>query len=73
MQNLPPLVSIFQYYKAFKPMILKWSSLLDISNKTHLSKEQFQALWHKAKSAAKDLFVFMWALKDLTIPRGILR
>ena len=71
MQNLPPPISIFQYYQTFKPMLLRWSGIFDITNKSHISKEQFQALWHKANSAARDLLVFMWALKDLTIPKGI--
>ena len=71
MKNLPPPVSIFQYYQAFKPMILRWSGLPDIRNKSHLSKEQFLALWHKANSAGRDLLVFMWALKDLITPKGI--
>ena len=70
MQNLPPPVSIFQYYRAFKPMIFRWSSLPDVRNKTHLTNEQFKALWQKANSAARDLLVFMWILKDLNVPKG---
>ena len=66
MKNLPPPISIFQYYKAYKPLILKGSSLPDIKNGIEISKELFQILWVRANSAAKDLFVFMWILKDLT-------
>ena len=71
MKNLAPPISIFQYYQAYKPMILTWSALPDIRNKTNLSQEQFQKLWNKANSAAKDLLVFMWVLKDLFIPKGV--
>ena len=71
MKNLAPPISICQYYQAYKPMILAWSTLPDIRNKTHLSQEQFQALWNKANSAAKDLLVFMWIMKDLLIPKGV--
>ena len=71
MTNLPPPISISQYYQAYKPIILKSSSLPDIRNKSHISQEQFQVLWQQANSAAKDLLIFMWALKDLTIPKGV--
>ena len=37
MKNLAPPISIFQYYQAYKPMILKWSSLPYIRYKNHLS------------------------------------
>ena len=71
MINLPPPISISQYYQAYKPMILKSSSFLDIRNKSQISQEQFQVLWQQANSAAKDLLIFMWVLKDLTIPKGV--
>ena len=71
MHNLAPPISIFQYYQAYKPMILISSNLPDIRTKTHLSKEQFQLLWNKATSTTRDLLVFMWVLKDLLIPRGV--
>ena len=70
-KNLAPPVSIFQYYQAYKPMILNQSSLPDLRCKTHLSHEQFRTLWNKANSKARDLLVFMWVLKDLLIPRGV--
>ena len=41
MKNLAPPISIFQYYQAYKPMILNWSGLPDIQIKSHLSQEQF--------------------------------
>ena len=68
MSNLPPPISISQYYQAYKPMILKTSNLPDIRNKSRISKEQFQLLWQQANSAARDLLIFMWVLKDLLIP-----
>jgi hypothetical protein len=71
MKNLAPPISIVQYYLAYKPMILNWSSLPDVRTKSHLSQEQFQGLWKKANPAARDLLVFMWAMKDLLIPKGI--
>lgn len=70
-KNLAPPISIFQYYQAYKPMFLNWSNLADIRNKSHLSQDQFQGLWNKANSTAKDLLVFMWVLKYLHIPRGV--
>ena len=39
--------------------------------KSHLSQEQFQALWQKANPEARDLLVFMWAMTDLLIPKGV--
>ena len=72
MKNLAPPISIFQYYQAYKPMILTWSALPDIRNKTQLSKHQFRTLWDRANSAAKDLLVFMWVMKDLLIPKGVI-
>lgn len=71
MQNLAPPISIYQYYQAYKPMILKWSNLPDLRNHSQISADQFQALWTKANSAAKDLLVCMWVLKDLTTPKGV--
>ena len=70
MKNLAPPVSIYQYYLAYKPMLLKWSSLPDIKMQSHLSKEEFQVVWAKANSAARDLLIFMWVLKDLVLPKG---
>ena len=55
MKNLAPPISNFQYYQIYKPMILNWSSLPDIWNKSHLSQEQFRVLWDKANFVAKDL------------------
>jgi hypothetical protein len=72
MKNLAPPVSIFQYYQAYRPIILKCSNLPDIKMNSQISKEQFQALWQAANSTARDLFVFMWVLKHLNIPRGVL-
>jgi hypothetical protein len=71
MKNLPPPINIFQYYEAYKPMILKNSNLPDIRNKSHISQEQFQLLWKQADSAAKDLLIFMWVLKDLIISKAV--
>ena len=71
MKNLAPPISIFQYYQAYKPRILKWSSLPYIRYKSHLSQKQFRGLWEKANSATKGLLVFMWVLKDLAIPKGV--
>ena len=71
MKNLPPPISIFQYYKAYKPLILTRSSLPDIKNEIEISEELFQMLWVKANSEAKDLLVFMWILKDLTTHKGV--
>src|ERR1700737_2478037 len=71
MKNLAPPISIFQYYLAYKPMILNWSSLPDVRTKSHLSQEQFRTLWQRANSAARDLLVFMWVVKDLFIPKGV--
>ena len=71
MKNLPPPISIYQYYQAYKPMIFNTSNLPDLKLQTHLSKEQFQILWAQANSGARDLLTFMWALKDLTVPKGV--
>lgn len=71
MKNLPPPISIYQYYQAYKPMILKWSDMQDLKTRTHLSKEEFQTLWAQANSAARDILTFMWVLKDLVVPRGV--
>ena len=59
MKNLAPPISIFQYYKAYKPMILAQSKLPDLRSKTHVSHEQFQILWNNVNSIARDLLVFM--------------
>ena len=71
MTNMPPPTSIFQYYHAYKPMIMKSSNLPDICNKSHISREQFQVLWQQANSASRDLLIFMWVLKDLIIPKTV--
>lgn len=71
MKNLAPPVSIYQYYQAYKLMLLQWSSLPDIRIPGHLSKEEFQIIWAKANSAARDLIIFMWVLKDLVVPKGL--
>ena len=42
MKYLPPSISIFQYYKAYKPLILQSSSLPDIKNGTEISEEFFK-------------------------------
>jgi hypothetical protein len=73
MKNFAPSISIFQYYQAYKPIILNWSSFLDIRNNIHLSHEQFWALWDKANSVANDILVFIWILKDHPIPRGVVK
>lgn len=52
-------------------MLLRWSSLPDIKMQSHLSKEEFQSVWAKANSAARDLLIFMWILKDLILPKGL--
>lgn len=70
-RNLAPPVSIHQYYRVYKPIILKVSNLPDIRYKTYLSKQEFQMLWEKANPAARDLITFMWVLKDLLIPKGV--
>lgn len=54
-------------------MILKWSNLLDIGNQSHLSKEELWVMWAKTNSVAKDLLTFMWVLRDLIIPRGVVK
>lgn len=41
MRNLGPPISIFQFYQVYKPMILKWSNLPYMNNKSHLNKEEF--------------------------------
>ena len=71
MKYLAPPINIFQYYEAYKPMVLKCSGLPDIRNKSHLSRDEVQGLWAKANSEAKDLLTFMWILKDVIIPRGV--
>lgn len=57
MRNLAPPISIFQYYQAFKPLILQQSNLPDIRLKTYQTKDQFKAIWMKANSQAKDLII----------------
>ena len=42
MKYLPPPISIFQYYKAYKPLILQSSSLPNIKNGTEISEEFFK-------------------------------
>ena len=71
MKNLPPPISIYQYYQAFRPMILKANNMPDLKTQTHLSKEEFQQLWAKANSTARDVLIFMWILKDLVLPKGL--
>ena len=71
MKNLPPPISIYQYYQVYKPIILKWNNLPDLKMRSHLSKMEFQTLWAQANSPARDLLVFMWAMKDLMVPRGV--
>ena len=71
MKNLPPPISIYQYYQAYKPIIFQCSNLPDLKTRSHLSKEEFQALWTQANSAARDLLTFMWVIKDLLVPKGI--
>ena len=71
MKYLAPPVNIYQYYQAYKPMLLNWSKLPDIKMKTHLSKIEFETLWAKAAPKAKDLLIFMWVLKDLVLPKGV--
>ena len=70
-KNLPPPISIYQYYLAYKPMILKQSNLPDLKARSQLSREQFQILWAQADSAARDVLTFMWVLKDLVLPKGV--
>lgn len=70
MKNLPPPISIYQYYQAYKPIIFKGSNLPDLKFQIHLSKPQFQILWAQADSAARDLLVFMWILKDIITSKG---
>ena len=70
MKNLAPPISIFQYYKAFKPLILKVNDLPDIRPRNNISKKQFKAIWNKANPTARDLLIFMWVLKDLITPKG---
>ena len=70
MKNLAPPISIYQYYQAFKPLVLTKSNLPDIRLSNKISKDQFKALWKKANSAAKDLLVFMWVLKDMFTTKG---
>ena len=71
MKNLALPINIFQYYQAYKPLILHWSGLPDLKNQSHLSEEQFRALWLKANPAARDLLVCMWVFRDLMVPKGI--
>jgi hypothetical protein len=40
-KNLPPPVSIYKYYQAYKPILLTSSNLPDIKPQSSLSKEQF--------------------------------
>ena len=56
MKNLPPPMSIYQYYQAYKPMLFNWSKLPDIKIQTHLSMDEFETLWAKATPEAKDHF-----------------
>jgi hypothetical protein len=72
MKNLPPPISIYQYYQSYKPNILKWSNLPDLKARSQFSKEEFQILWNQANSAEKDTLTFMWVLKDLTVPKGVI-
>jgi hypothetical protein len=37
MKNLAPPISIYQYYQAYKPLILKWSDLPDLRNQSQIS------------------------------------
>ena len=71
MKNLPPPISIYQYYQAYKPIILQWSNLPDLKMRSHLSKLEFQTLWTQTHSPVRDLLVFMWVIKDLVLPRGV--
>ena len=71
-RNLAPPISIFQYYRAFKPLILQQSNLPDIRLKSQFTRDQFRSIWRKANPTAKDLITFMWVLKDLYIPKGVL-
>jgi hypothetical protein len=71
MKNLALPISIYQYYLAYKPMLFKWSNLSDIKIQNHIFKEEFQELWSQANPAARDFLIFMWALKDLVLPKGL--
>ena len=44
-RNLAPPISIYQYYRGFKPLILQQSSLPDIRLKSQLTRDQFKAIW----------------------------
>ena len=70
MKNLPPPISIYQYYQAYKPIIYKGSNLPDLKFQSHLSRQQFHIIWAQADSAARDLLVFMWVLKDIITSKG---
>jgi hypothetical protein len=70
-KNLAPPVSIYQYYQAYKPILLTSNNLPDIKAQSCLTKEQFQTLWSKANSDARDLLIFMWVLKDLILPKAL--
>ena len=52
-------------------MIFNWSNLPNLKLQSHLSNDQFQILWAQANSAARDLLTFMWILKDLVVPKGV--
>lgn len=72
MRNLAPPISIFQYYQAYKSLIFQRSHLPDIRLKSQFNQEQLKAIWSKANPTARDLIAFMWVLKDLYIPKGIM-
>ena len=70
MKILPSPINICQYYHAHKSLVLKWSELLDVRNKSQTSMEQFEILWVKANATARVLLVCMWVLKDTIMPNA---
>jgi hypothetical protein len=72
MDNLAPAVSIRHVYQSTMDIILINSGLPNLRKMIRLSYAQLADLWSRSTLVAMDNLVFMWAVSDLTIPKGIM-
>lgn len=72
MDNLAPAVSIRQVYQSTRGIILIDSGLPNLRKGVRLSYTQLANLWSRSTPVARDTLVFMWAVGDLALPKGIM-
>lgn len=70
--NLPPPISIPQYYSASRNLILMKEGLPLFKPGDRLSKEDFIKYWKKARPEGRDTLTFMWMMGELKLPTGVL-